>query len=136
MKVFDGHSTVSPRTPANCSAAIAPPVHDAVATAPAPFHAAHAASKRAVISPSDHCSESITSSHSSCRRTRSRRSKPMAKRESSGAPTAKAALTLAGHPAATPRHPAPRPVPVGATDQENLRNLRDIGLWARDELSP
>ena len=52
--------------------------------------AAHAASKRRVISPSDDCSESMTSSQSACRRTRSRRSKPMAKRESSWAPAAKA----------------------------------------------
>src|SRR5690348_4207775 len=94
MNVFDGHSTASPATSAKASAAIAPPAHDAIATAPAPFQDAHAASKRRVISPSDHCSESMTSSHSACRRARSRRSKPMAKREGAGTATSKAALKL------------------------------------------
>ena len=41
MKVFDGHSTVSPRTPAHSSAASAAPVQP-LATASAPFQAAHA----------------------------------------------------------------------------------------------
>ncbi len=37
MKVFDGQSTVSPRTPAHSSAASAAPVQPLKATAPTPF---------------------------------------------------------------------------------------------------
>jgi len=55
MNVFDGHSTVPPATPAKSSAASAPPAQPENATAGAPFHADHAASKRWVISPCDHC---------------------------------------------------------------------------------
>ena len=84
MNVFDGHSTVSPRTPANSSAAIAAPVQPEEATAGRPFQADHAASKRSVSGPSDQRWEVITSSHSSCRRARSRSSKPIAKRPRSG----------------------------------------------------
>ena len=53
MNVFDGHSTVSPRTPANSSAASAAPVQPENATAPRPFQADQAASKRSVSGPSD-----------------------------------------------------------------------------------
>jgi len=55
MNVFDGHSTVAPWTPANSSAASAAPDHDPNATAPMPFQADHASSKRRFQSPSDHC---------------------------------------------------------------------------------
>ena len=37
MNVFEGHSTVSPLTPANCSAASAPPAQLDIATAPSPL---------------------------------------------------------------------------------------------------
>ena len=53
MNVFDGQSTVSPRTPANSSAASAAPVQPENATAASPFQAAQAASKRSVSGPSD-----------------------------------------------------------------------------------
>ncbi len=46
MNVFDGHSTVSPSTPAKSSAASAPPAQLDSATAGSPFHASQAASKR------------------------------------------------------------------------------------------
>src|SRR3954468_22960412 len=82
MNVFDGQSTVSPRTPAHSSAASAAPVHPLKATASAPFETAHADSKLLVSSPSDHCCDSNTCSQSSWRRARSRWSKPMAKRAS------------------------------------------------------
>ena len=85
MNVFDGHSTVSPWTPAKCSAASAPPAQLESATAGSSFHASQAASKRAFMSASDQRLESSTSSISSCRRARSRWSKPIAKRAKSGA---------------------------------------------------
>src|SRR6202020_693412 len=53
MKVFDGHSTVSPCTPAKWSAASAPPAQLDTATAGNAFQLSQAASKRAVISDSD-----------------------------------------------------------------------------------
>src|SRR3954471_10000384 len=81
MNVFDGHSTVRPRTPANSSAARAPPVQLPNATEPSSFHAPQASSKRFVSEPSDHWFESNTSSHSACSRGRSRGSNPIAKRE-------------------------------------------------------
>src|ERR671926_511250 len=81
MKVFDGQRTVWPRTPAHSSAASAAPVHPLNATASTPFHVRQTDSKRRVISPSDQRSESRTSSHSEYRRSLSRRSKPIAKRE-------------------------------------------------------
>ena len=54
MNVFDGQSTVSPRTPANSSAASAAPDHEPNAIASSPFHAAQVASKRRFQS--DHAS--------------------------------------------------------------------------------
>ena len=73
MKVFEGQSTVSPRTPANSRAARAPPAQlDIPTAAGSRFHSAQRRSKRASIGPSDHCSESSTSSQSSCSRARSR----------------------------------------------------------------
>ena len=54
MKVFDGHSTVSPRTPANSSAANAAPVQPEKATEPSPFQADQDDSNRSVSEPSDH----------------------------------------------------------------------------------
>ena len=53
MKVFDGHSTVSPSTSAKCSAASAPPAQLESATAGSSFDRSHASSKRAVIDASD-----------------------------------------------------------------------------------
>ena len=53
MNVFDGQSTVSPRTPAHSSAASAAPVQPLKATAPSPFQAAHSSSNSRVSSPSD-----------------------------------------------------------------------------------
>src|SRR3954451_1044275 len=70
MKVFDGQSTFSPRTPAQSSAASAPPVQLAVATASQPFHCAQVDSKRSTIPPSDQRPESRTSSQSAWRRAR------------------------------------------------------------------
>ncbi len=78
MKVLDGQSTVSPRTPAYSRAASAAPVQPENATEPAPFQAAQVRSNSAVRSPSDQRCESITPSQRSWRRARSRRSKPMA----------------------------------------------------------
>ena len=54
MNVFDGHSTVSPRTPAHSSAASAAPVQPLNATASRPFQPAQAPSNSFVSSPSDH----------------------------------------------------------------------------------
>src|SRR3954454_25100247 len=82
MKVFDGQRTVSPRTRAHSSAASAAPVQPLNATASTPFDAVQADSNPLVSSPSDHCCDSSTCSHSSWRRARSRWSKPMAKRAS------------------------------------------------------
>ena len=72
MKVFEGHSTASPRTPQNSSAAMAAPAQLEVATLGSPFHAAQAASRCRTSSPSVHLFESSTSSQSSCSRRRSR----------------------------------------------------------------
>ena len=85
MNVLDGHSTVSPLTPAKCSAASAPPAQLDSATAGASFQAPQAASKRAFMSASDQRLESSTSSISECSRARSRSSKPIANRAKSGA---------------------------------------------------
>ncbi len=78
MKVLDGQSTVSPRTPANSSAARAPPAQLDSPRLGRPFHSAQRRSKASSMRPSDHCSESSTSVHSSNRRPRSRWSKPIA----------------------------------------------------------
>ena len=51
MKVLDGHSTFSPRTPANSSAASAAPDQLAVATDGNPFQASHAASNASTTDP-------------------------------------------------------------------------------------
>ena len=69
MNVLDGHSTVSPCTPAKCSAASAPPAQLEVATAgslvPAPPRPPRSGSS---CRPSDQRLESSTSSISACRR--------------------------------------------------------------------
>ena len=80
MNVFDGQSTVWPRTPAHSSAASAAPVQPLNATAPRPFQAAQRSSNSRVSSPSDQRFSSRIRSHNSCRRSRSRWSKPIAKR--------------------------------------------------------
>ena len=84
MKVLEGQSTVSPSIPAQRRAASAPPVQPPKATAPVPFQSPQASSKREVSSPSDQRLESMIPSHSSCRRGRSRRSKPILNEEKSG----------------------------------------------------
>ena len=78
MKVFDGHSTVRPRTSKNSNAARAAPVQLEVATAGSPFHAAHASSNARVRGPSVQSSALSASSQSACRRSRSRWSNPIA----------------------------------------------------------
>ena len=78
MKVLDGQSTVSPRTPANSSAASAPPAQLERPRLGSPFHSAQRASKASSIRPSDHCSESSTSAQSSKSLGRSRWSNPIA----------------------------------------------------------
>ena len=78
MKVFDGQRTVSPRTPANSSAASAPPAQLESPRLSSPFHSAQCRSKASSFSPSDHCSESSTSAQRSKRRPRSRWSNPIA----------------------------------------------------------
>src|SRR5512133_2581960 len=77
MNVFDGHSTVRPRTSKYSSAASAAPVQDDVDTALRPFQAAQASSNWRVSGPSDHCSASSADSQSPNRRSRSRWSNPM-----------------------------------------------------------
>jgi hypothetical protein len=84
MNVFEGQSTVSPRTSAKSSAASAPPLQLDSATAGSPSCASQACSKRSVNGPSDHRPESMTSSISAWRRARSRGSNPIAKRAKSG----------------------------------------------------
>src|ERR1700761_3110843 len=84
MKVLDGQRTVSPSTPANSSAARAPPAQLERPTLGSLFHSAQRASKAASLAPSDHCSESRTSVHSSNSRGRSRWSKPIANLVTSG----------------------------------------------------
>ena len=78
MKVFEGQSTVSPRTPANSSAASAPPAQLESPTLGRPFHSAQRCSKASSFAPSDHCSESSTSVQRSNSRPRSRWSNPIA----------------------------------------------------------
>ncbi len=78
MKVLDGQSTVSPLTPANSSAASAPPAQLERPRLGSPFHSAHRRSNASSFDPSDHCSESSTSVHSSNNRARSRWSNPIA----------------------------------------------------------
>ena len=78
MKVFEGQSTVSPRTPANSSAASAPPAQLDIPTLGRPFHSAQRCSKASSFAPSDHCSESSTSVQRSKSRPRSRWSNPIA----------------------------------------------------------
>ena len=80
MNVLDGHSTVSPATRAKSSAASAPPAQLEQATAGTSLSFCHAVSKRPTSSPSDQRFESITSSISAWKRSRSRLSKPIAKR--------------------------------------------------------
>src|SRR5919204_4737186 len=79
MNVFDGQSTVRPRTSKYSSAASAAPVQDEVETALRPFQAAQASSNWRVSGASDHCSASSADSHSANRRSRSRWSNPMGK---------------------------------------------------------
>ena len=84
MKVLEGQSTVSPRTPANSSAARAPPAQLERPRLGRPFHSAQRCSKASSLAPSDHCSESSTSVQSSNRRARSRWSNPIANLVASG----------------------------------------------------
>src|SRR3954454_495179 len=84
MKVLEGQSTVAPRTPANSSAARAPPAQLERPRLGSPFHCAQRSSKAASFAPSDHCSESRTSAQSSKRRARSRWSNPIANLLASG----------------------------------------------------
>ena len=84
MKVFEGQSTVSPRTPANSSAARAPPAQLDSPTLGSPFQRSQRCSKASSILPSDHCSESSTCVHSSKSRARSRWSNPIANLLASG----------------------------------------------------
>ena len=72
MKVLEGQSTVSPRTPANSSAARAPPAQLERPRLGSPFHSAQRFSNASSIRPSDHCSESSTSVQSSKSLARSR----------------------------------------------------------------
>ena len=85
MNVFDGHSTVPPRTPANSSAAIAAPDQLDIATDGCATEAAQAASNCSTIGPCDQRFESSAESQSACRRARSRWSNPIANRPSSSA---------------------------------------------------
>src|SRR4249919_358550 len=96
MKVFDGQSTVSPRTPANSSAASAPPAQLESPRLGSPFHSRQRASNASSIGPSDHCSESSTSVQSSTSLARSRWSNPIANFAGSetGAVEVKAAARL------------------------------------------
>ena len=84
MKVLEGQSTVSPRTPANSSAARAPPAQLERPRLGSLFHSAQRRSKASSIGPSDHRSESSTSVQSSNRRARSRWSNPIANLIASG----------------------------------------------------
>ena len=70
--------------PANSSAASAPPAQLERPTLGSLFHCAQRSSKAASLAPSDHCSESSTSVHSSKRRGRSRWSNPIANLVTSG----------------------------------------------------
>ena len=79
MNVFDGQSTVLPRTSKNSSAARAAPVQLEVATDGKPFQPAQPSSNISVSRPSDHWARSSALSHSSWSRLRSRSSNPMAK---------------------------------------------------------
>ena len=72
MNVFDGQSTVCPRTEKNSSTASAAPVQLEVATDGNPFHSDQACSNWIVSGPSDHCSVLNAESQSSWRRRRSR----------------------------------------------------------------
>ena len=78
MKVLEGQSTVSPLTPANSSAARAPPAQLERPRLGSPFHSLQRRSKASSLAPSDHCSESSTSVQSSNSRARSRWSNPIA----------------------------------------------------------
>jgi hypothetical protein len=72
MKVFDGQSTVLPRSSKNSSAASAAPVQLEVATDGSPFHAVQESSNAFTSGPSDQTSSSRMPSQSACRRSRSR----------------------------------------------------------------
>src|SRR5207253_1908986 len=74
MNVFDGQSTVSPRTPTYSSTASAVPDQFEKATAGSPFQPSQASSNSRVSSPSDHRSSAKIRSQSSRNRARSRRS--------------------------------------------------------------
>src|SRR5690349_4591032 len=84
MKVLEGQSTVSPLTPANSSAARAPPAQLESPRLGSRFHSSQRCSKASSLAPSDHCSESRTSVHSSNNRERSRWSNPIANLLASG----------------------------------------------------
>ena len=72
MNVFDGQSTVLPRSSKYSSAARAAPVQLEVATERRPFQAVHDDSNALTRGPSDHISSSRIPSQSACRRSRSR----------------------------------------------------------------
>src|SRR3954454_4379595 len=84
MKVLEGQSTVSPSTPANSSAARAPPAQLERPRLGSPFHCDQRSSKARSFAPSDHCSESRISVQSSNSRARSRWSNPIANLLASG----------------------------------------------------
>ena len=72
MNVFEGQSTVLPRSSKNSSAASADPVQLEVATDGSPFQAVQVASNALTSGPSDHDSSSRIPSQSACSRSRSR----------------------------------------------------------------
>ncbi len=125
MNVFDGQSTVSPRTPAYSSAASAEPLQLEVATAGRPFQPDQAVSNASVIGPSDQRSLSSACSQSSCSRARSRWSKPIAKR-------AKAvSVSIASFTSATvPDSPAvPLPVSQVIVTFLTSGSLNTLPIW-------
>src|SRR5262249_33815052 len=74
----------SPATPANSSAASAPPAQLETPRLGSPFHSDQRCSKASSLAPSDHCSESSTSVQSSNNLARSRWSNPIANLVASG----------------------------------------------------
>src|SRR3954466_8399667 len=84
MKVLEGQSTVLPPTPANSTAANAPPAQLERPRLGRPFHRDQRSSKALSFAPSDHGSESRTSLQSSNKRARSRWSNPIANLLASG----------------------------------------------------
>ncbi len=109
MKVLEGQSTVPPRTPANSSAARAPPAQLESPRLGSPFHSAQRASKASSMRPSDHCSESSTSPHSSKSRARSRWSKPIANLLASTGRLTGCSKAASGYQRAPTGHPADGP---------------------------